>query len=93
MLNQQSVSSRDSLEHFCQRISKNLHDEGFSIDIQPGVHLVDDAGADSLMVFYYVLQLQELGLPIDLAAFDTDLLDIDVAYNEWIRSSSAVVNF
>ena len=92
MKTEKSVASIESLERFCLTISERLSGEGFDIDIQPGVHLVDDAGADSLLVFYYVLQLQELGLQIDLAAFDTDLLDIDVAYKEWIRNSGTGVN-
>lgn len=83
------VSSIESPDTFCQRVSERLSQDGFEVEIRPGVHLVDDAGADSLVVLYYVLILQELGLKIDLGAFDTDLLDIDVAYKAWIRKSVA----
>jgi acyl carrier protein len=72
-------------EAFCRRISESLSHDGFRIEIQPGDHLVDDLGADSLVILNYVLLLQELGLSIDLAAFDTDLLDTEVAYKAWIR--------
>ncbi|MEJ2608968.1 MAG: hypothetical protein P8179_02530 [Candidatus Thiodiazotropha sp.] len=89
MTDKKGVSSIESPEAFCRRLSERLSQEGFGIEIQPGVHVVDDAGADSLVVLYYVLQLQELGLNIDLAAFDTDLLDIDVAYKAWIRTTVA----
>jgi acyl carrier protein len=75
----------ESPEAFCRRISERLSNDGFGVEIQPGDHLVDDLGADSLVVLNYVLLLQELGLSIDLAAFDTDLLDTDVAYKEWIQ--------
>ncbi len=92
MQTEESVSSIKSLEQFCETISKKLSSEGFDIDIQPGVHLIDDAGADSLLIFFYVLQLQELGLQIDLATFDTDLLEVDLAYKEWTRNFCAVVN-
>jgi acyl carrier protein len=81
------VSSIESPEAFCRRVSERLSQDGFDIEIQPGLHLVDDVGADSLVVLYYVLLLQELGLKIDLAAFDTDLLDIDVAYKTWLRKT------
>jgi acyl carrier protein len=81
----QSVTSLESPKAFCRRISERLSHDGFDVEIQPGDHLVDDAGADSLVVLNYVLLLQELGLNIDLTAFDTDLLDTDIAYKEWIR--------
>jgi len=83
------VSAIESPEAFCRRVSERLSHDGFDVEVQPGVHLVDDAGADSLVVLNYVLLLQELGLEIDLAAFDTDLLDTDVAYKEWIRKIAA----
>lgn len=78
-----------SPEAFCRRISDRLSHDGFRIEIQPGDHLVDDLGADSLVILQYVLLLQELGLSIDLAAFDTDLLDTEVAYKAWIRTVAA----
>jgi acyl carrier protein len=78
-----------SREAFCMRISERLSHDGFRIEIQPGVHLVDDLGADSLVILNYVLALEELGLSIDLAAFDTDLLDTEVAYKAWIRTVAA----
>lgn len=74
---------------FCRRISERLSHDGFGIEIQPGDHLVDDLGADSLVVLNYVLLLQELGLSIDLAAFDSDLLDTEAAYKAWIRIVAA----
>ena len=80
----QSVNALESPEAFCSRISKRLSHDGFDVEIQPGDHLVDDAGADSLVILNYVLLLQELGLKVDLAAFDTDLLHTDVAYKEWV---------
>jgi acyl carrier protein len=83
------VSTIESPEAFCRRVSERLSEDGFDVEIHPGIHLVDDAGADSLIVLSYVLLLQELGLKIDLAAFDTDLLDIDVAYKTWIRKTVA----
>lgn len=87
MLIERGINQVESAEAFCLRVSERLSDEGFKIEVHPGVHLVDDAGADSLSIFYYVLLLQELGLEIDLADFDTDLLDIDVAYNTWVRNN------
>ncbi len=83
MLQKTSVSPINSLEEFCFQLTQKLSSVGFDIDIQPGVHLIDDAGADSLLVLYYVLQLQEMGLNIDLTQFDTDLLNIDLAYQKW----------
>jgi hypothetical protein len=79
----------ESPEAFCRRIAGRLVEDGFDVELRPGVHLVDDAGADSLVVMHYVLLLEELGLDIDLAAFDTDLLDTDVAYRAWIRKGVA----
>lgn len=79
----------DTPELFCRGISERLSQDGFGIEIRPGDHLVDDLGADSLVVLNYVLLLKELGLDIDLAEFDTDLLDTDVAYKEWIRKAAA----
>jgi len=78
-----------SLEVFCRMISERLSRDGFSVEIQPGDHLVDDRGVDSLMVLHYVLLLQELGLNIDLATFNSDLLDTKIAYKEWIRGVAA----
>ena len=78
-----------SPEAFCRRISERLSHDGFGIEIQLGDHLVDDLGADSVVILHYVLLLQELGLSIDLAAFNTDLLDTEVAYNAWIRTVAA----
>jgi acyl carrier protein len=89
VLPKEGVSSIESPEAFCRRIAERLSQDGFDIEIRPGVHLVDDAGADSLVVLYYVLILQDLGLKIDLAALDTDLLDVDVAYKAWIRKNVA----
>lgn len=82
MFSDEGISSPEA---FCSSISKRLSHDGFGIEIQPGDHLVDDLGADSLVVVNYVLLLQELGLSIDLSAFDTDLLDTDVAYKAWMR--------
>lgn len=78
-----------SPEAFCRRISERLSHDGFRIEIQLGDHLVDDLGTDSVVILNYVLLLQELGLSIDLAAFDTDLLDTEVAYKAWIRTVAA----
>ncbi|MCU7921047.1 MAG: hypothetical protein KZQ88_11080 [Candidatus Thiodiazotropha sp. (ex Dulcina madagascariensis)] len=89
MIPKDGTSSIESPETFSRRVTERLSQDGFDVEIRPGVHLVDDAGADSLVVLYYVLILQELGLKIDLAAFDTDLLDIDVAYKAWIRKTVA----
>ena len=89
MIPKHGVSSIESPDAFCRRISERLSQDGFDMEIRPGAHLVDDAGADSLVVLYYVVILQELGLKIDVAAFDTDLLDTDVAYKAWIRNNVA----
>lgn len=78
-----------SPEVLCRMISERLSRDGFRIEIQQGDHLVDDLGADSLVILNYVLLLEELGLSIDLAAFDTDLLDIEVAHKAWIRTVAA----
>lgn len=85
MMPNQCVNEIESPESFCRRISETLSHNGFDVEIQPGDHLVDDAGADSLAVLNYVLFLQDLGVNIDLSAFDTSLLDTDVAYKAWIR--------
>lgn len=79
-----NLNAVESPESFCRRISERLSYDGFQLEIQPGHHLVDDAGADSLAVLQYVLVLEELGFHIDLASFDTDLLNTDVAYKQWI---------
>ena len=46
MLTNNSVSPIEPLEKFCGQLTENLTRIGFDIDIRPGVHLVDDAGAD-----------------------------------------------
>jgi acyl carrier protein len=81
----------ESPEAFCRRIAARLFEDGFDVELRPGDHLVDDAGADSLAVMHYVLLLQELGLDLDLAAFDTELLDTGVAYRAWIRKGVAAI--
>lgn len=81
----QSISAIESLESFCLRMSQALSSDGFDVRIQPGDHLVDDTGADSLTVLTYVSHLQELGLSIQLSDFDTSLLSIDVAYQTWLQ--------
>ena len=89
MIQKDGASSIESPETFCRRVAERLSRDGFDVEIRPGIHLVDDAGADSLVVLYYVLILQELGLEIDLAAFDSDLLDTDVAYKALISKTVA----
>lgn len=84
-----SVEGVASPETFCRRISERLSHDGFRIEIYPGDHLVDDLGADSLVILNYVLFLKELGLSIDLTAFDTDLLDTEVAHKAWIQAVAA----
>lgn len=79
-------------EAFCRRISSQLTADGFDVELSPGDHLVDDAGADSLVVMHYVLLLQDLGLNIDLSAFDTDLLNTDLAYRAWVRRAISGVS-
>ena len=76
----------ESVEAFCRRLSERLSGDGVDVDIRPGDHLVDDAGADSLMVLEYVLLLQESGMDIDLNDFDEALLRSDVAYDVWLRT-------
>lgn len=76
-------------EAFCRRLSGQLCSDGFDVEIRPGDHLIDDAGADSLLVMQYVLLLEEMGIDIDLSAFDTGLLDTDVAYQTWLRKTVA----
>lgn len=85
MISKPNAMAVESPEAFCRRISTRLVEDGFDVELRPGDHLVDDAGADSLVVMHYVLLLQEIGLDFDLATFDTELLDTDIAYRTWIR--------
>ena len=85
MTSNQHINAIESPVAFCRRISERFASEGFDVNIQPGDHLVDDAGADSLIVLSYILLLQELGLKIDLGEFDTTLLNTDVAYQSWLQ--------
>lgn len=82
----QTVNAIESLESFCSRISQAISTDGFDVRVQPGDHLVDDAGADSLTVLRYVSHLQASGLRIDLSEFDTQLLDTRVAYQQWLQN-------
>lgn len=81
----QSIDAIESLESFCASVSHRLSSDGFAVSVQPGDHLVDDTGADSLTVLSYVSYLQELGFHINLGELDTDLLDVNVAYQTWLR--------
>ncbi|MGQ7845145.1 hypothetical protein ACUNV4_11760 [Granulosicoccus sp. 3-233] len=82
----QTINAIESLDSFCARISQAISSDGFDVRVQPGDHLVDDAGADSLTVLRYVSHLQASGLPIDLNEFDTTLLDTRVAYQKWLQN-------
>lgn len=85
----QTVNAIESLESFCSGISQAISSDGFNVRVQPGDHLVDDAGADSLTVLKYVSHLQSSGFRIDLNEFDTDLLDTRVAYQHWLQTIAA----
>lgn len=85
MTSNHPINSIESLESFCTSVSQAISNEGFDVRIQPGDHLVDDAGADSLTVLKYVSHLQGLGLTIELSSFDTSLLNIDIAYHAWLQ--------
>lgn len=85
----QSISSIESLDTFCARISQSISSEGFDVSVQPGDHLVDDTGLDSLTLLSYVTHLQALGLHIDLNDFDTRLLNVDTAYQRWLQITAA----
>lgn len=85
----QTISAIESQESFCYGISQAISSDGFDVRIQPGDHLVDDAGADSLTVLTYVSHLQKLGLQIDLSEFDTNLLNTNVAYQQWLQTIAA----
>ena len=82
----QTNNAIESLESFCSGISQAISNDGFDVRVQPGDHLVDDAGADSLTVLRYVSHLQASGLQIDLTEFDTTLLDTRVAYQRWLQN-------
>ncbi len=82
----QTINAIESLESFCSGISQAISSDGFDVRVQPGDHLVDDAGADSLTVLRYVSHLQASGLQIDLNEFDTTLLDTRVAYQRWLQN-------
>jgi aryl carrier-like protein len=89
MISDQSVNAIESLDSFCFRISKAISSDDFDVRVQPGDHLVDDAGADSLTVLRYVAHLQESGLRIDLSEFDTNLLNTGIAYQMWLQTVAA----
>jgi acyl carrier protein len=89
MTTNQSFDSIESLESFCASVSCTLSSDGFAVSVQPGDHLVDDTGADSLTVLSYVSHLQSIGISIDLSAFDTRLLNIDFAYQTWLKIIAA----
>ena len=74
-----------SQESFCDMISELLSHEGFTLRLKPGQHLIDDLGADSLVVLEYGMALQGLGFKVDLRSFDPALLNTDVAYRRWIE--------
>ncbi len=84
-----TIHAMESLDTFCLRISKALSTDGFDVRIQPGDHLIDDAGADSLTVLRYVTHLQASGLPVDLGEFDTRLLDTRIAYQRYLQNLAA----
>lgn len=84
-----NAATIESAEVFCRRLSQRLSEDGFDFEIKPGCHLVDNAGADSIVVLHYVLILQEFGLNIDLETFDINLLDTDVAYKQCMRNAVA----
>lgn len=81
-----TINAIESPESFCFRISQAISSDGFVVRVQPGDHLVDDAGADSLTVLKYVSHLQASGLQIDLSEFDISLLDTRVAYQRWLQN-------
>jgi acyl carrier protein len=80
--------SGSTLSHrtFCRVLSEHLSHDDVCVEVRPGVHLVDDLGFDSLAVLEYVLALEELGLTIDIGDFDKALLDVDVAYGQYLVS-------
>ena len=85
MTSNHTMHAIESPVAFCRRLSEAMSSEGFDVRVQPGDHLVDDAGADSLVVMSYILFLQELGLKIDIGEFDLNLLNTDVAYQMWLQ--------
>lgn len=82
----QTVDAMESLDSFCATVSRAIASDGFDVRIQPGDHLVDDAGADSLTVLMYFSHLQKMGIPIALNEFDSHLLNINSAYQSWLKA-------
>ena len=81
-----------SSEAFCDMISERLSHEGFTLRLRPGQHLIDDLGADSLVVLEYGMALQDLGFRVDLQTFNPELLNTDIAYKRWIELRVAAVD-
>lgn len=89
MIASKTIKAIETLDSFCSGISQAISSEEFDVRVQPGDHLVDDNGADSLTVLKYMSYLQVLGLRFDLRQLDRNLLYVDTAYSTWLQKKAA----
>ncbi len=71
---------RLSQRAFCELLSARLSHADDPVVIEPGDHVVDDLGFDSLKVLEYVVLLDELGCDVNLDTLDPELLEVDAAF-------------
>ncbi len=75
---------RLSQRAFCELLSARLSHADDPVEIEPGDHVVDDLGFDSLKVLEYVVLLDELGCDVNLDTLDPDLLEVDAAFASYV---------